>query len=122
VRIVSRMTHERNMAAMQRAGADIVLSHTSIGVESVFASLRGDELVVLGEGIEVHELPVPSSLAGKTLADAAIAARTGLNVIAIQNAEEVTTNPGGATRLEPGSHLLMVGNQSQLDKFSKTYR
>lgn len=122
VRIVSRMTHERNMASMQRAGADIVLSHTSIGVESVFASLRGDELVVLGEGVEVHELPLPSSLAGKTLADAAIAARTGLNVIAIQNAGELATNPGGATRLEPGSHLLMVGNQSQLGKFIKTYR
>jgi len=122
VRIVSRMTHERNMASMQRAGADVVLSHTSIGVESVFASLRGDELVVLGEGIEVHELPVPLALAGETLADAAIATRTGLNVIAIQNAGEVATNPGGRTRLESGSRLLVVGDQAQLGKFSKTYR
>jgi len=121
VRIVSRMTHKHNMAAMRRAGADIVLSHTSIGVESVFAALRGDELLVLGEGVELHELPLPSSLAGKTLAEAGIAARTGLNVIAIQNAGELITNPGGSSRLETGSSLLMIGDQSQLSSFTRAH-
>jgi len=120
-RIVNRMTHERNMVAMQRAGADIVLSHTSIGVESVFASLRGNELVILGEGVEVHELPLPSSLAGKTLAEAAIASRTGLNVIAIQKEGDLVTNPGGATSMPAASRLLMVGDQSQLKSFIRTY-
>ncbi len=121
VRIVSRMTHKHNMAAMRRAGADIVLSHTSIGVESVFAALRGDELLVLGEGVELHELPLPSSLAGKTLAEAAIATHTGLNVIAIQKGGELITNPGGSSKLQAGSSLLMVGDQSQLTGFTKTY-
>jgi K+/H+ antiporter YhaU regulatory subunit KhtT len=41
--------------------------------------------VVLGEGVELHELPVPQSLVGTSLGEAATRARTGLNVIAIQH-------------------------------------
>lgn len=41
VRIVSRITHERNVAAIQRAGADLVLSYTTLGVETVLSFLHG---------------------------------------------------------------------------------
>jgi uncharacterized protein with PhoU and TrkA domain len=109
------------MASLRRAGADVVLSHTAIGVESVFASLRGDELVVLGAGVEVHELAVLRSLVGRTLAEAALATRTGLNVIAIQTADELITNPGGSSRMDAGSRLLVLGDQWQLKGFMRTY-
>jgi voltage-gated potassium channel len=116
-RIVSRVTHDRNMAAIQRAGADIALSHTSLGVETIFAALRGHELVILGEGVELHELSVPASLVGRTLAEVGIAARTGLNVIAIQEASRLITNPPAETKFVPESSLLMIGDESQLRAF-----
>ncbi len=121
VRIVSRVTHDRNIAAIRRAGADIALSHTSLGVESMFAVLHGHEFIILGEGVEMHEMPVPSSLAGKTLAQAAIAARSGLNVIAIQEPDRLLTNPPASTSLTPGSGLLMIGDRSQLKTFIEAY-
>ena len=34
LRIVSRITHERNVEAIHRAGADFVLSYTSLGAET----------------------------------------------------------------------------------------
>jgi voltage-gated potassium channel len=121
VRIVSRITHDRNMTAIRRAGADIALSHTSLGVAYLFAALRGHELVVLGEGVELHELPLPARLAGKTLGQAAIATRTGLNVIAIQESDRLITNPDASTLLQAASSLLMIGDQSQLTAFMKAY-
>jgi voltage-gated potassium channel len=120
-RIVSRVTHDRNVASIQRAGADIALSHTSLGVETIFATLRGHELVILGEGVELHELAVPPALVGRTLAEAGIAAQTGLNVIAIQEPSRLLTNPAAPTRLQPDSSLLMIGDQSQLRAFSKKW-
>jgi voltage-gated potassium channel len=45
LRIVSRITHERNIEAVHRAGADFVLSYTSLGVESIMSlerQRRGD--------------------------------------------------------------------------------
>jgi voltage-gated potassium channel len=120
-RIVSRVTFDRNLTAMRRAGADIALSHTSLAVESIFAALRGHQLVVLGEGVELHELPVPPSLAGKTLAEAAPGARTGVNVIAISGPAGFVPNPGAATPLPADSSLLMIGDQAQLSRFMREY-
>src|SRR5688572_6332763 len=41
LRIVSRITHERNLEAIHRAGADFVLSYTTLGVEAVMSLLHG---------------------------------------------------------------------------------
>jgi voltage-gated potassium channel len=120
-RIVSRVTHDRNVASIRRAGADIALSHTSLGVETIFAALHGHELVILGEGVELHELAVPPSLVGRTLAEAGIAVQTGLNVVAIQEPFRLLTNPAAQTRLEPESSLLMIGDQSQIRAFSQKW-
>jgi voltage-gated potassium channel len=121
VRIMSRVTYERNMVAIRRAGADLALSHISLGVQSAFALLRGHELVVLGEGIELHEMRIPPSLVGKDLAASGIATKTGLNVIAIQDSTHMITNPVANTVLEAGSRLVMIGDRSQLETFQKTY-
>ena len=121
VRIVSRVTHERNISAVRRAGAHIALSHTSLGVSSVFAALNQHELVILGEGVELHEFEVPSGLVGKTLQESAIAARIGLNVIAIQKSDESISIPTGSTVFEPEDALLMIGAQAQLQKFIDEY-
>ena len=69
LRIVSRVTHERNVEAIHRAGADFVLSYTTLGVENVMSLLRGYELVVLGEGVELFSVPVPPALRGTVLAE-----------------------------------------------------
>lgn len=117
LRIVSRITHESNLEAIHRAGADFVLSYASLGAESVFSIFQNRELVVLGEGIDIFAAEVPSSLKGKTLGKSDIGARTGLNVIAIQKAGSTLTNPRADTVLEAGSELLMIGSTEQRESF-----
>lgn len=39
--VVSRITHERNLEAIHRAGADFVLSYATLGIDAVYAALRG---------------------------------------------------------------------------------
>jgi voltage-gated potassium channel len=121
LRIVSRITHERNVEAIHRAGADFVLSYASLGVESVFSILQDRELVILGEGIDMFLVNVPLSLEGKTLGKSEIGLRTGLNVIAIQKGEEIITNPSAAMVLEKGSELLMVGSAEQREQFNARF-
>ena len=76
----------------------------------------------LGEDVEVHEVPVPDTLTGSTLASSAIAARTGLNVIALHNGAGLLANPPAQTPLETGNRLLMVGDHAQLREFRRNYR
>jgi voltage-gated potassium channel len=121
LRIVSRITHERNVEAIHRAGADFVLSYASLGAESVFSILQDRELVMLGEGIDMFMVQVPRSLEGKTLGKSEIGVHTGLNVMAIQKEEEIITNPPADMVLEKGSELLMIGSAEQREQFKARF-
>lgn len=121
VRIVSRITHERNLEAIHRAGADSVLSYSSLGVKSVLSFLRGNELVLLEEGADVIIVPVPGALAGKSLAESDIRRRTGLNVIAVQCGGEAVTNPGPSTELPKGGEIVAIGSLEQRQTFVREY-
>ncbi len=117
LRIISRITHERNIEAIHRAGADVVLSYASLGTEAVFSIVKGKELILLGEGLNLFSLPLPHSLIGKKLAETGIGARTGLTVIALQQNGEVTTHLNGSTVLHAGTELLMLGDLQQRREF-----
>jgi Trk K+ transport system NAD-binding subunit len=121
LRIVSRITHERNVEAIHRAGADFVLSYATLGVESVLSLLRGYELVVLGEGVELFSIAVPPSLSGRRLADSGIGSGTGLSVVALDRAGTLVTRLTGETRLDTGAVLLMLGSLEQRRKFADLF-
>jgi Trk K+ transport system NAD-binding subunit len=122
VHIVSRITHERNLESIHRAGADLVLSYASLAVESITAVLQDREPVLLGQGIEFYTLPVPPALAGKTLGESGIGARTGLNVIAIDDGDgTVVTNPAVARTFVDGEHLVVVGTDEQRARFARVF-
>lgn len=121
LRIVSRVTRARNIASMRRAGADLVLSYDSLGVETITALARGRPLVLLGEGVELLEVPTPKRLVGKTLAESEIGARTGLNVVALDVEGEVNRTPGAGTVLPEGSRLIMVGSAEGGESFREVF-
>jgi Trk K+ transport system NAD-binding subunit len=121
LRIVSRITHERNVEAIHRAGADFVLSYTTLGAEAVMSRLRGYEPVLLGEGVELFSVPVPPRLAGRLLRESEIGSRTGLSVVAIQQAGEVNSALAADTRLPGGADLLMLGSLEQRRAFAEVF-
>ena len=118
LRIVSRITHERNVEAIHRAGADFVLSYTTLGIEAVMSILHGYPPVLLGEGVELFTRRVPASLAGRTLGGSGIGSQTGLSVVAIQQDDEMTTTLTAETLLRQGADLLMLGSHEQRAAFS----
>ena len=122
LRIVSRITHERNIEAIHRAGADFVLSYAWLGVEQVFALVRGGTPMLLGEHVELFVEPVPDALDGRTLAESHVGDATGLNVIAIERDGHMDTRPSATTRLEKGSSLVVVGSGAQVGEFRRRYR
>ena len=104
-----------------RDNGDFVLSYSSLGAESVFSTLQGRSLMMFGAGIELFEVGVPAQLAGKTLAECAIGASFGINVIAVQQDGEIQPNPSPTTPLPPRAELLLVGTHEQRQKFARTF-
>lgn len=121
-RILTRVTHERNVEAIQRAGADFVLSYASLGVHSVLAIVQRRQLVVLGEGADLFHIPLPRALVGQTVAEADLGARTGLHVIALQTGNEAITPLTADTRLTEGGTLIAVGTTACRERFRALFR
>ncbi len=119
--IVSRITRERNIDAIYRAGADFVLSYASLGCEFITAYLSGREPVMLGEGAEVFPVEVPESLAGKNLAESGIGAKTGMVLLALDVDGKTVTNPSASAPLERGAKLLLLGTNEQREEFRKAF-
>ena len=115
--IVSRISHDWNLEAIHRAGADFALSRASLAVQTLVSMILGRELVVVGEGTELFLEPIPRKLAGRSLADSEIGAATGLNVIGIRAGGVLTSNPAGATVLPEGGELVMIGTSEQRQRF-----
>ena len=121
LRIVSRITHERNLEAIHRAGADFVLSYTTLGIEAVMSLLRGYPPVLLGEGVELFSVRVPPALAGRLLRDSAIGSRTGLSVVALRRGGELTAPLTSETLLPGDAELLMLGSHEQRAAFGDAF-
>lgn len=121
LRIVSRITHEKNVEAIHRAGADFVLSYAPLGAESVISLIQGREPIIMGEGVDLFTVSVPPSLEGKILAESQIGAETGLIVLAIETGNTTITNPPPATLLPSKSKLLMLGTNEQRQSFDEKF-
>ncbi len=115
--IVCRINHDWNLEAIHRAGADFALSYVSVAVQTLVSLIFDRELVFMGEGVEMFSEPVPERLIGMRLSESRIGAETGLNVIAIRENGQLVFNPAGATELERGSELVMLGSGKQRASF-----
>lgn len=84
LRIISRATRERSMLKLHEAGADLVMSYASMGANTVINYLKGDNVLMVAEGLDIFREPVAPSLAGKTLAHSGIRTLTGCTVVSVE--------------------------------------
>jgi voltage-gated potassium channel len=120
-RIVSRLTHDRNIDSIRRAGADLVMSYAGLGVATLASMALGRRMISLGEGVELFDEALPPGLEGRTLADSDIRARTGLNVVAVERGKRFDPAPRASEILESGSRLFLIGTADQHEEFRKLY-
>jgi Trk K+ transport system NAD-binding subunit len=121
IRIVSRVVHDRNLDAIYRAGADSVLSYSTLGAKVLLARILGTQATFVGEGVDLFVEPVPAALVGKPLADSEIGAKTGLNVVCVQRADGSTASALGSTELGAGDRLVLLCTTEQRESFRQLF-
>lgn len=121
IQIISRATLERNVGTLHRAGADFVISEASMGANAIFNLLQRSDILLLAEGLDVFKVPVPPSLAGKTLAESDVRKETGCSVIAIDggNGAEVNPHPGNA--IPADAEIIVIGSAESEQRFLARY-
>ena len=89
------------------------LEHTDVRDERVRVL---DQLMHAARDLEIGwvTLREDSALAGQSLADAQLRARTGASVVALARDGELASNPDPATTLQAGDHLAVIGSPEQV--------
>ena len=121
LRIVSRITHQRNVEAIYRAGADFVVSYSSLGVETVLSRLRGGKLVFLDEQVELFSVEVPKALGGKSIQASQLESDFELHVVAVQQGDNLETGLSPETILPSGGEMVLLGKSEERQRLHRAY-
>ena len=121
IQILSRATHERNVATLHRAGADTVLSYASMGASAIMNVLRRDKILMVAEGLDLFEVRVPAGLAGRTIVESSIRERTGCSVVAIRTERGMEVVPNPSATLPQQADIVLIGTVEAEERFLKLY-
>ncbi len=121
IQVMSRATHERNVAPLHRAGADGVLSYASVGTNAVMNFLERSKILMVAEGLDLFEVAVPAGLAGGTIAASKIRERTGCSVVAIRAEDGFEVVPSASAVLPAGTDVVLIGTAEAEESFLELY-
>lgn len=121
IRIVSRSRLDRNVTTLYRAGADAVLSYAGTGSAAIWNQFRGDETLLVAQGLHVFRAPIPRVLAGRSLAESHLHRRTGCNVVAVDHGDRIEANPDAHAPLPAGGELVLVGTDVAEGRFNDEF-
>ena len=121
IQIISRVTLERSIHTLHRAGADYVMSYASMGANAIFNLLERGNTLMVAEGLDVFKVKMPPSLVGKTIATSSIRRNTGCTVIALDIDRELQINPDPAQSLPAEGEIILIGSTEAENRFLEMY-
>jgi Trk K+ transport system NAD-binding subunit len=110
VQIISRSSLERNVSKLHMAGADLVMSYTSLAAGVIFQLLKPDDFSLYAEGLAVFNRLAGNRFAGKTITESTIREQTGFSVIAVRRNERLTVSPSPDLQLEEDDEIYVIGS------------
>lgn len=120
--IISRASLDRNINTLHRAGANLVMSFSSLCTTTILNLLRPEKLLMISEGLNIFRSIPGQSILGKSLQDQRIREDTGCSIIAIKREERMIINPDPSTIPLPGDELILIGTAEAERKFAESYQ
>jgi K+/H+ antiporter YhaU regulatory subunit KhtT len=121
VQIISRATLDRNLNTLHRAGANLVISYSSLATTTIMNLLEPQRMVMLSEGLNIFRVDINPKLENRALADIRIREDTGCSVVAVKRKEELFVNPDPAIVLAPGDELVMIGTVQAEKRYNEKF-
>ena len=122
IQIVSRANLNGNISKLHRAGADHVMSHASMGANTIINLLKPNKLLMFAEGLNIFRMPIHSSLVGKSLAESHIRKQTGCSVIAIGRENKLNINPEPSILLRGNDEMVLIGTSDAEKRLMDIYQ
>ncbi|WP_424001976.1 potassium channel family protein [Haloarcula salina] len=121
VEIIARAEQTANVKKIYRAGADYVLSLSTVSGRMLASTILEDEDVIsMDQQVEIIRVSA-DGLGGTSLGEADIRSRTGCTVIAIERNGTVLTNLGPDVRIQSGDKLVIAGTDDGVNRFQSLF-
>ncbi len=131
--IISRASYASSYSKLKVAGADNIIMPDRLGGNHMASLIVTPDLIEFVERLTIEgkehtnleEISIDDlskDFTNKTIFDLNIRNRTGCLVIGLKKADnEYIINPEGDTMLDPGSHLIVLGNSEQISKLHEVF-
>jgi len=121
VQIISRASLDRNIKTLHRAGANLVMSFSSMVTTTIMNLLEPQQVLMLSEGLNVFRVGVPPKLEKKDLLHIQVRETTGCSIVAVKRQDELMINPDPTIVLERGDELVLIGSAESEKMFAEKY-
>lgn len=119
--IISRSSFDRNINTLHRAGANLVMSFSSLVTATVTNLLKPEQTLMLSEGLNVFRVSLSPKLEGKKLTEIRIRENTGCSVVAVKRGEEIDINPNPTVPLRHEDELVLIGSAESEKLYNELY-
>ncbi len=121
VQIITRATLDRNVASLYNAGANLVMSHSTLAANAIINLLSPDRIFMLTEGLNIFKIKAPTALRGLSLIQSNIRRDTDCNVVAVRSGEKLLITPDPARLMEPDDELILIGSVDAEQEFMRRF-
>lgn len=118
IEILARAEEAESIGKVYRAGADYVLALATVSGRMIASVVLDEEVMSPDIQIQVVRTAAPS-LVGKSLDGAAIRARTGCTVVAVERDGNVLTDIDPGFVLESDDTLVVAGTDESINRFNE---
>ncbi len=122
IQIVSRANLDGNVSKLHSAGADLVMSHASLGANTIINLLKPQKILMFAEGLNIFRASVKKSLSDKSLAECQIRKQTGCSVIAISKENKLEINPEPSIILREHDEMVLIGTSDAEKRLMDIYQ
>ncbi len=117
VEVLARAKETASVRKLYRAGADYVLALAVVSGRMLASTILDEEVMGFDKQIEVVKTRC-SRLAGRTLRDADVRARTGCTVVAVERDGTTITDVGPDFKVRASDELVVVGTDADINRFA----
>ncbi len=122
LQIVSRANLERNVGILHAAGADLVLSLSSMVASNVINMLSPGRVFMLSEGLSIFRTVAGPRLAGQTLLTSGIRHRTNCSVVAVHGLDgAMLINPRPDYVFAREDDVYLIGDRAAEQRYYEMF-
>lgn len=117
IEVIARANDADSVPKLYRAGAEYVLALPTVSGRMLASKLLDEEVITPETQVELVRMGAPS-LAGQSLAEADVRARTSCTVVAVRRDGRLLTGIDPEFVVQRDDTLIVAGNDEAIDRFA----